>query len=243
MFNKYFEVFLADTKKSKKIHYSIRYQVYCEEMGFENKEDFPLQMEYDENDRTSTHFIVRDKRTGLWVGAMRLIFKNDDFLPIERSCTLDEKIAHNELFGAVELSRLCLIKDARRGIKDIDHNGAVDDSNTAINIDNIASIPHRNKFNRLIIWGLIHAASDFCSTNNIHHWYFMTTSILARVLRRGGLDLMGIGDPCSHKGERFPFKMNVIETYQSKIWEDYEHGYQLFSQWNSSQIPSLAAVA
>ncbi len=37
MFDDHFEVFLADTRESKEIHYSIRYQVYCEEMGFENK--------------------------------------------------------------------------------------------------------------------------------------------------------------------------------------------------------------
>ncbi|MGZ8186120.1 MAG: GNAT family N-acyltransferase, partial [Methylobacter sp.] len=81
MFDDHFEFFLADTDESKEIHYSIRYQVYCEEMGFENKDDFPLEQEFDEYDNHSTHFIVRHKPTGHWVGAMRLIFKNGQPLP------------------------------------------------------------------------------------------------------------------------------------------------------------------
>ncbi len=233
MFNKYFEVILADTEESKKVHYSIRYQVYCEEMGFENKDDFPNQMEYDDYDDNdkSVHFIVRDKRSGHWLGAMRLIYKHDSLLPIEQSCKLKEQIGFSKFSGAVELSRLCLIKEARRGIKDIDPPLGIDaNSNLKTDSDKIKSLPHRNKLNRMIIWGLIHAASEYCNINNIPHWYFMTSAALARVLRRGGLNLIAIGDSCMHKGERFPFKMNAIETYQSKIWQGYQASYQTFSE-------------
>lgn len=241
MFNKYFEVILADTEESKKAHYSIRYQVYCEEMGFENKDDFPEQMEHDEYDDRSVHFIVRDKMSGQWLGAMRLIYKQDSLLPIEQSCKLKEKIGYSEFSGAVELSRLCLIKEARRGIKDIDPPHGIDaNSNLMRDSDKITSLPQRNKLNRMIIWGLIHAASEYCSVNNIPHWYFMTTAALARVLRRGGLNLIGMGDPCMHKGERFPFKMNAIETYQSKIWQGYQASFKNFSEWQVRQVSEAA---
>jgi N-acyl amino acid synthase of PEP-CTERM/exosortase system len=83
MFDNNFEVFLADTPESKAIHYSIRYQVYCEEMGFENKDNFPLEQEFDEYDSQSTHFIVRTRLTGHWVGAIRMVFNTDHFLPID----------------------------------------------------------------------------------------------------------------------------------------------------------------
>lgn len=245
MFNQYFEVFLADTVESKRIHYSIRYQVYCEEMGYENKDNYPLKMEYDENDRISTHFIVRDKRTGLWVGAMRLIFQSDGGLPIEQRCLLDEKIGNNSCSDAVELSRLCLIKDVRSGVRGVDYYN--EDTHRAsiplLNSHKAISNPHRNKYNRLIIWGLIYAATEYCSKHNIHHWYFMTSSALAKVLTRGGLNLMGIGEPCLHKGQRFPFKMNVIETYDSDIWTDFQYSYKHFSKWCSKQFLSIASVA
>ena len=114
MFDDHFEVFLADTRESKEIHYSIRYQVYCEEMGFENKDDFPLEQEFDEYDKHSTHFIVRARQTGQWVGAMRMIFKNDQPLPLEKHCTLNTIIENNIFNRSVEISRLCLVKDIRR---------------------------------------------------------------------------------------------------------------------------------
>ena len=245
MFSKYFEVFLADTEKSKEIHYSIRYQVYCEEMGFEDKEKFPSQMEFDDDDGKSTHFIVKSKATGQWVGAMRLIFKNEGLLPIEKSCKINEKINTNDLFGAVELSRLCLIKDVRRGFIDIDPpHGIEDDSNQVTETNKIKLIASGAKINRMIIWGLIHAAADYCYRSNIQHWYFMTTAALARVLRRGGLNLMGIGESCQHNGERFPFKMNAVETYQSEIWQgDFNNGYRLYSELVESQSLSVLSAA
>jgi len=241
MFNKYFEVILADTEESKKAHYSIRYQVYCEEMGFENKDNFPDQMEHDEYDDSSVHFIVRDKISGQWLGAMRLIYKQDSLLPIEQSCKLKAKIGYSEFSGAVELSRLCLIKEARKGIKDIDPPHGIDaNSNLTLDSDKIKSLPQRNKLNRMIIWGLFYAAAEYCSVNNMPHVYFMTTAALARIMRRGGLNLMDIGDSCMHKGERFPFKMNAIETYQNKMWKGYQEGYQVFSKWKVAQIAEAA---
>jgi N-acyl amino acid synthase of PEP-CTERM/exosortase system len=120
MFDKNFEVFLADTPESKAIHYSIRYQVYCEEMGFENKDNFPLEQEFDEYDSQSTHFIVRTRLTGHWVGAIRMVFNTDHFLPIEKHCVLNETINKSDSSQSVELSRLCLVKEIRRRFNDID---------------------------------------------------------------------------------------------------------------------------
>lgn len=216
MFDSHFEVFLADTEESKKIHYKIRYQVYCEEMGFENKEDFPDEMEYDADDEKSIHFIVRNKETTDWVGAMRLIYKGDGLLPVEQSCNLNEKV-NNDLFETVEISRLCLLKHVRKG-KDIDPpHGIYKD-------------PKQNKLNRLIIWGMFHAAVEYGNENKIPNSYFMTTMALAKLLKRAGLNLINIGGSCQHKGERFPFRMNTKEAYQSQVWtHGYNQGYQLFS--------------
>lgn len=245
MFDKYFEVFLADTPESKEINYSIRYQVYCEEMGFESKDNFPSQMEHDDDDGRSIHFIVRDKMSGYWVGAMRLIYKQDSLLPIEQCCKINEKIDSNDLYGAVELSRLCLIKEVRRRFKDIDPpHGIIDESKQPKETEKIKLMFNQQKFNRVIIWGLIHAAAEYCCFNNIHNWYFMTTRALAKILCRGGLNLMKIGTSCQHKGERFPFRMNAIETYQSNIWQGgYKNSYQLFSKLANSQSYKNAAAA
>jgi len=233
MFDNHFEVFLADTKESKEIHYNIRYQVYCEEMGFENASNFPDKKEIDEDDAKSIHFIVKDKKTKDWVGAMRLIKKKGGLLPIEKSCNLDEKIEDNDLFDTVEISRLCLVKEARIGNPP---QGDVEELTVVKEASEIKRIPTKNKLNRMIIWGLFHAASEYCYNNNINFCYFMTTSVLAKVMSRGGLGLTGIGEPCEHRGQRFPFKINAFKTFKSEMWE----GFSSFSLYTQSQIASAA---
>jgi len=240
MFNDNFEIFLADTPESRALHYSIRYQVYCEEMGFEKKEDFPLKKEFDENDKggKSVHFIAQNKITGKWVGAMRLIFKRNELLPIEQSCKLDEMIGSNNFYDTVELSRLCLLKDIRRNFKDVDPpHGLVDEENNE-NISNKTSlIFNHQQMSRMVLWGLLHAAVEYGSTNNIMNCYFMTTKALAKVLKRGGLKLISIGEPCNHKGERYPFKMNTVEVYKSDVWKnEYRCGFSLFSNINKENL-------
>jgi len=227
MFDNHFEVYLADTEESKKIHYSIRYQVYCEEMGFEKVEDFSERLEIDSDDAKSIHFIVKNKKTNDWVGAMRLIYKDDTLLPIEESCFLDEKINSNDLFDAVEISRLCIVKEARSGNPP---QGKVDETVLNDESGKIKKIPTDHKTNRLIIWGLFHAASEYCYKHNINFCYFMTTSILAKVMSRGGLVLTGIGAPCEHRGQRYPFKIDAFKTYKSEMWASGFSSYQKYSK-------------
>jgi len=245
MFDNHFEVFLADTEESKNIHYNIRYQVYCEEMGFENHEDFPEQMEYDEDDKRSVHFIVRSKGGGEWIGAMRLINKLDGQLPIEKSCKINKNIIANDIFETVELSRLCLTKGVRRRMRDIDPPHGIEEViDRSKETKKVKSIASGLKKNRLIIWGLIHAAAEYCYRTNKQNWYFVATSALAKVLRRGGLSLTNIGEPFQHRGERFPFKMNAVETFHSKVWQnDYKTSYRLFSELEGALSSKYEAVA
>lgn len=219
MFDNYFEVFLADTAESKAIHYSIRYQVYCEEMGFENKDDFPLEQEFDDYDDHSAHFIVRHKQSGQWVGAMRLIRKTEGLLPVEQYCRSDEFQTNKKMAKTVELSRLCVLKEIRKKAVDINPPYGVSESNSHVEeSDKIKLLPNFQNINRSIIWGILNAASEYCYINNIFNWYFMTTNALAKVLNKGGFNMIQIGEPIFHRGERFPFKKDVKNTYFHESW-------------------------
>lgn len=233
MFDNYYEVFLADTRESKEINYSIRYKTYCEEMGFENKDNFPRAQEFDDHDQHSVHFIVRDKSTEQWVGAIRLIFQNDQALPIVQYCNLQEQIDKNNIKPAVELSRLCVLKDVRRkGLVDIaSNNDSAYKNKTTQATERKQSLYSQNKTNRSIIWGLFNAVTEYCYSNNIETWYFITTISLAKVLRKGGCNIMNIGAPCSHNGERYPFKKDVVDTYFNEDWrKNYKNSYRVFSE-------------
>lgn len=238
-----FDIFLADTPESKDLHFKTRYEVYCDEMGFENKEDFPLELECDENDLEgkSVHFVAVNNE-GRGIGAMRLIFKNNSsLLPVEKNCTLHEEIKVDELFGAVEISRLCLTKSIRRSINDIDPpHGISEEENQLKESDKMLQILNHKRLSRMVLWGLLHAAVEYGRANNIKNSYFMTSIALAKVLRREGMNLIDIGEPCEHKGKRFPFKVNTADAYQSDIWkQEHSKGYRLFSDLDSS-IPSVA---
>jgi N-acyl amino acid synthase of PEP-CTERM/exosortase system len=243
MFDENFEVFLADTRESKEIHYSIRYQVYCEEMGFENKDDFPLEQEFDEYDNHSAHFIVRTRQTNQWVGAMRMVFKNDQPLPVEKHCTLNTIITNNIFNSSIEISRLCLVKEIRRRNVDCDPplglpNG-VDEFKKG---DNVIPFHGRKQFERSIIWGLIRAGALHCKEHNIKKWYFFVSNALARIICKKNFNLQQIGEPCNFNGERVPFEIALNEVLSNSLWlNDFKNGYSLYSRMESSETANKRA--
>jgi N-acyl amino acid synthase of PEP-CTERM/exosortase system len=158
---------------------------------------------------------------------MRLILKNDELLPIERLCVLNESINNDASGLAVEISRLCLLKEIRRRSTDIFPPFGIGDYASSIKDTN-----HHRCENRDIIWGMIYAAAQYSYNHGMSHWYYMTTRALDKVLRKGGLNMTVIGEPCKHKGLRYPFKMDAFATYHNDmIWKgEYNKGYRLFSE-------------
>ena len=158
---------------------------------------------------------------------MRLIIKNEQLLPIERLCVLNESIKNDASGLSVEISRLCLLKEIRR--RSTDGLPPFGIGNYHIN----SQVANNERCdNRDIIWGLIYAAAQYSYRHHVSNWYFLTTPGLEKVLRKGGLDMEVIGEACDHKGMRYPFKMDVLATYQSDIWQNcYERGYQAYSEY------------
>jgi len=234
MFDQNFEVFLANTQESKEIHYSIRYQVYCEEMGFENKDNFPLEQEFDEYDNHSIHFIVRSRHTNEWVGAMRMVLKKNHLLPVEEHCNLNTIINNDDTFNrSIEISRLCLIKDIRRRITDTNPPLGIpkDQSDEVKKDDNVIPFHGRKHIERSIIWGLFRAAAVYSKKRNIQKWYFLGANALARIICKKDFNLQQIGEPCNFNGERFPFKITLNEVLSNSLWlNDFKNGYRNYSE-------------
>jgi N-acyl amino acid synthase of PEP-CTERM/exosortase system len=245
MFDQHFEVFLADTHESKAIHYSIRYQVYCEEMGFENKDSFPLEQEFDEHDKYSDHFIVRTRLTGQWVGAMRLIFKNNQLLPVEKYCILTANVSNDHLNRSIEISRLCLIKDIRRRIIDTDPPiGLPDENQEILKSKNIIPFYGQKHIERSIIWGLFRAAAIHSKECKIQKWYFLSTRGLARIIGKTGCNMEQIGQPLNYNGERIPFEMSVNEILSNPLWfNDFKKDFNLYSVIKAPEIINTKAMS
>src|SRR3569832_697528 len=77
MNKEHFEVVLADDECSRRIHYQLRYQVFCLDTGYEDPDAFPDGEEKDEWDQNAVHFLVRERETQQWVAAMRLVIPQD----------------------------------------------------------------------------------------------------------------------------------------------------------------------
>lgn len=228
MFDNYFEVLLADNDEAKQIHYNIRHQVYCEEMGFE-RVDNGTKLEVDDWDEHSVHFIVKAKQTGQYVGAMRLILPEKGYLPLEKHCTLNEAVIQSDLYRSVEVSRLCVVKEIRRRSTDgAPPEGITESATTALS----EFLHDQRKLNRSIIWGLFRAASLYCADNHIQNWYFLTTKILHRLITKENFKMHQVGDACVLNGERYPYLIKLTqEVYQNALWSPgFQAGYKFYSE-------------
>ncbi|NOR81369.1 MAG: PEP-CTERM/exosortase system-associated acyltransferase [Methyloprofundus sp.] len=248
MFDDYFEIVLADTKESREIHYNIRYQVYCDELGYEDTTKFPDQQEFDkwdpqhDKDKCSVLFLVRLKHTEQWIGAMRVVHTNDGTLPLEEFSSLDHSIDHS----VVEFSRLCIIKEIRKphiqNAYGIDENDPLNNQLVTKEDNKHVTYFHSNpKIKSTIIWGLINAAMQYSAANNIKKWYLLTNKALARVIGRQGFTIDQVGDTCDHRGKRSPYRFDVQEVQANSIWERFNRGYQVYSEL--SQLGGEVALA
>lgn len=57
MFDERYQIFLADTDESRRLHFKLRFEIYCIDRSFENHSKSPEQEEVDEADSHALHFI------------------------------------------------------------------------------------------------------------------------------------------------------------------------------------------
>lgn len=229
-FDSNFEVCLADTFEGKQIHYNLRYQVYCDEMGFEDKSAFPNKMEFDEWDDNSIHFIVRHRASGQWLGGLRLVASNNGIFPFENSAQPYREIEKTERNVSMEMSRLCVIKEARRFPSRHLAPYGLPDREVDLESDKVKSLYNHKNQTRSIMWGLIRAATIYSAENSVDYWYFIVAPALAGFIRREGFEMLKIGDPYEHRGLRTPYQLSIKNILANPLWlNDYKEHYSLHS--------------
>ena len=208
------EAVIADTSAARRLHYQLRYQVFCLEMGFEDPSNYPEGEEKDEFDQRAVHFLVRDTESDTWLAAARLITPGDDPLPIEIRCevTRDQAMAiHSfDLEATAEVSRLLMMQQVRRRTVDL-------------NVIRLGGPPRRvppkpaaqeeRRRSPVVFQTLLLAIAAYCRELGIPHTAFFGTAALLRILRRMGIDLKLIGDPCVHRGYRIPAVADIDQVY------------------------------
>lgn len=244
-FDSGFEVFLADTLESKQIHYNLRYQVYCDEMGFEDKNAFPEQMEFDEWDNHAVHFIVRHKASGHWVGGLRLVFNKKKTFPFEKLIIPYQEITQADRQVSAELSRLCVLREARRFTSRRLAPYGLPDRDEIQTSEKVVSFYNFKNHTRSLMWGLIRAALLYSvEKEELTHWYLLIGPALACFTRREGFEMLQIGDSCEHRGLRTPYQMKLKDILANPFWnKDYKQHYSLYSDLEKDETTYSQRVA
>jgi N-acyl amino acid synthase of PEP-CTERM/exosortase system len=199
---------LCDTAEARDLHYRLRYKVFCEQTGFERADAFPDGRETDRYDEDAIPFIVGDRLTGRWIGAMRLIDGRKTRLPVEQIC-------HGQVDGldggrerSVELSRLSVLKDGRSGLV---CDPLLTAGPTVIHAPGAAtaSVGHeRNEALVRLVWATIRWAQE----REVDYVYGIVTAPLARMLRTLGIPATVVGTEVRFRGVRRPYRYDVHQA-------------------------------
>jgi N-acyl amino acid synthase of PEP-CTERM/exosortase system len=213
-FHEYFKTIPADTTELRNEVFRIRYDVYCEELGYEDTERFPDKLEQDSYDPHSQHCLLWHKSSEQFAGCVRLAQAspelNNQKLPFELTCgeKIDRSIVDisqlpTESYG--EISRLAVRSTFRRraGEKNTPF-GVVPDS--SLEIEERRSFP-------LIAFGLYLAAAASGLNNGLERVFAMMEPRLARRLRIFGINFEQIGEPIEHRGLRAPYQITEEGLY------------------------------
>lgn len=117
-FDKYFQLIVANTAELKQEVFSIRYQVYCEELNFEPAENFPDGLEKDIYDERSIHYLLQHRPTGKNAGCVRVVLpeqKNPEaILPLESLFPDHFDLNNRFRTNFCEVSRLAVLSQFRK---------------------------------------------------------------------------------------------------------------------------------
>ena len=117
-----FELRVAIDDRTEADAFSVRYQVYCQEYGYEPIERFPDRCECDNADLRSVSVVAYYRATGMPVGCYRLLFADpghvDDPFHLEEVCFQRQPGSIPERgtsrMGCAEISRFCILAPVRR---------------------------------------------------------------------------------------------------------------------------------
>ena len=206
-FSDFLEPVVAQSQSTRDQSYTIRHNVYCEELGFE-----PLRsdkLEKDEFDTFSSPCLIKHRRSGHYAGTVRLVRpqSEEQLLPIEKFCL--DSITHETLNprnfarqDICEISRLAVPLEFRKRQMDKFSGAAIGVINEHTYSENeLRCFP-------FISIGLYFSAAALVIHNDIKHTYVMMEPRLARSMRFIGIQFEQIGPVVDYHGKRAPYYIN-----------------------------------
>lgn len=117
-FLNYFIPVVANTPELLDECYRIRYDVYCNDLGYEPIENFPDRKETDSYDQHSLHYLLKHIPSGMYAGCVRVIYANEYQIekkfPFEKVCSHRMELNQGKRQNFCEISRLAVRGEFRR---------------------------------------------------------------------------------------------------------------------------------
>ena len=197
--------------------YKLRYQVYCIENNFESPNQFPDQLESDDFDQQSVHYLIRHRKSGNFAATTRLILPNTNnpeiLFPLELYCKIDnfavmQPIARENL---AEVSRFCVSK-AFKNRRNEGHTLAAIGSGSDQQVDFAQN--ERRTFPHLSL-ALIACVIRGSYENDIRYLYGSLEPSWLRFLSVMGINFTKIGPLVNYHGERWPAVIKITDLLDS----------------------------
>ena len=233
IFYKFFRMIPVTKPELMEQVYRLRYQVYCLETGFENRDDFPNEQEKDDFDNRSKHFLIQHLATGSYAATTRLILsdKNNPDLPfpleqhsqIERTDLL-RPIARHQL---AEVSRFCVSKDFKRRVGEL---GTVAGYSSEHNQSSQEAREEERRSFPLITLGLIASLIRMAVEYDTSYWYSTMEPTLIRLLKHMGICFIPLGPAIEYHGKRIPCIIKVQDLLDG-VKENNLQGWNLLTDY------------
>jgi N-acyl amino acid synthase of PEP-CTERM/exosortase system len=193
LFDQSFAIISANTIALKQEAYAIRYQVYCQDLQYEQGVSSKEKAEVDAYDSCSEHFLLLHKPSNKYIGCVRLIHKQSQRpLPFEKVSGVKTGQVVKHLMGNAEqyceLSRLVVLPEYRQKI--------------ALMPRESETVPYVSI--SLILAGIMH----FIQSGH-RYCFAMMEPKLVRLLNTYGLHVQQASTLVNYKGKRAVFVLSA----------------------------------
>jgi len=225
-FKEYFEMVPASTTELKREVFKLRYQVYCLEIHGYDPEVFPDEMEYDEFDHHSAHYLIQHRKTEGFAATTRLILPDprnpSGLFPLEQHCVIDQKdfIRGIDRRHFAEVSRFCVSKAFKKRRSETHTLAAVgsDWDEYEFTQTERRVFPH-------IALALFACLIKASYEHDIHYWCASMEPAFLRFISMFGVCPIKIGPVSDYHGDRLPCVINVedmlydVAVKNAQVWD------------------------
>ncbi|MGM0913314.1 MAG: PEP-CTERM/exosortase system-associated acyltransferase [Pseudomonadota bacterium] len=235
---------LATTPAEKERVYRLRFNVYCQEIGYQPETFCQRSLELDAHDRHSIHCYLEHRASGLAAGCLRLVLpdpnaqRSENLLPLQEygGRSLSHPWLHPSVLPESEICEISRFAIARAFRKKPIKNETLDPRSTGY----IFTEQDKKTFPWIII-SLFLATYSLVGLTGRRHVFAMMESRLPRLLAMSGFNFENVGEPIEMHGRRSAYYIDHSRA-EKEIHEDLIPMYLCIKNQLAEQISGLPSA-